>query len=281
MAKRKDRSSTPAKAKLSSTRLDMFCKCPEAFRRRYIEGEIIPPGVSMLKGTGVHRGAQVNFTQKLETHRDLPAKDIVDAAVAGFQAEQKAGVSFTAEEMARGVANVVGEAIDEVAEMASLHARQQAPDYQPVLIEKMVEIILPTVDLVGVVDLADDQDRVVDFKTAGKSKSQGDADSSTQLTIYSALYKAETGRDAKELRLDTIVRTKRDTKRQVLTTHRDVKDLTSLGYRIEVVQNAIEAGAFPPATPGAWWCAPKWCGYWKTCRYVNAERAAKANGGDE
>ena len=266
------------KAHLSASQVDMFCRCPEAYRRRYIEGEIIPPGFAMLKGTGVHAGAEENFRQKISSHEDLPIVDIVDAAVAGFEGAVAGGYAMTEDEESRGSKTVIEEVVADVVEMATLHGEEQAPDYQPVQVEEYVRIELPnhSRDIVGVIDLVDDQDRVVDFKTAGKKKSQGAADNSTQLTIYAAAHKSATGRDASEVRLDTVVRTKTKTSRSVVTSTRDDADFGALANRINAVTGSIDAGTFTPAVPGSWWCGPKWCGYWDTCPFVNSERKEKS-----
>lgn len=257
------------KPHLSATQMELYSKCPEAYRRRYVEGEKIPPGIAMLKGTGMHRGAEVNFRQKLETHRDLPVSQIIDAAVSAFDLELKSGFALEAEEESIGVDNVIGQARDDVADMAETHARKQAPDYQPVLIEEAVRIELPGPrDLLAVIDLADDLRRVVDFKTAKKSKSQSDADGSVQLTVYAAAHQALTGEPPALVRLDTVVQTAKETKRQILDSTRDDADLVALSHRINAITAAVDAGVFPPTTPGAWWCGAKWCGFHSTCRFV-------------
>jgi hypothetical protein len=263
---------------LSPTQMDLICRCPEAYRRSYIEGEKIPPGIAMLKGTGVHSGAKTNLIQKKESHRDLPSSDIIDAAVAAFDTEAKGGISLTRDEHAIGFDKIVGKARDDVADMAMVHAKQQAPDYQPVYVEQRVRILLPNAshDLLGIVDVADDKDRVTDFKTAGRSKTQDEADNSVQLTTYAASFVVLTGRPPTEVRLDNVVQTKTKTYRSLIVSHRTDDDFAALARRINVITSVIQAGIFIPATPGAWWCHPKWCGYWSTCPFVNSERKALA-----
>jgi hypothetical protein len=129
-------SATATKPHASNTQIEMLCRCGESYRRRYIEGEIIPPGIAALKGTGLHRAAETNMRQKIDSHVDLPAREIVDAAVSAFETQVHGGLSLTDEEMGRGASIVVGEAKDDVAELADVHARQQAPDYQPILVEQ-------------------------------------------------------------------------------------------------------------------------------------------------
>lgn len=265
------------KPHLSATQLDSYCKCGEAYRRRYMEGEKIPPNVAMLKGTGFHRGAEHNFRQKITSHEDLKASDIVDAAVAAFDFEVEKGVELAGDDKLRGKTVVVAETKDDLAKVVEVHARDQAPDYQPVFVEEPFTLELPgSRDLKGVIDLADDLRRVTDLKSAGKSKSQSDADNSVQLTIYAAGHHALTGNPPTEVRLDTIVTTKTKTYRDVKASERGVEDFNALANRIDAVNAGVDKGVFAPATPGAWWCGPKWCGYWNTCPFVNSHRAALA-----
>lgn len=264
------------KPHISATQLDMACRCPAQYERRYIDGDVLPPGIAILSGKGFHKGAETNMRQKIASRVDLPASEIVDAAVAAFETEAAGGYVLSEDEDSRGAGVVVGEAKDRLANMARVHAEQQAPDYQPVLVEKSVRIALPNAprDLLGIIDLADEQDRVTDFKTGSRKKNQDDADGSVQLSIYDAAFRAEMGRAPSEVRLDTIVGQKTKTDRQVLVSHRDDNDFSALANRINVVTSMIQAGIFAPASPGSWWCSPRWCGYWSTCKFVNSERRA-------
>jgi hypothetical protein len=266
---------------VSATQIDMLCRCGEQYRRRYVEKEVIPPGIAMLKGSGFHRGAEINMRQKIDSHEDMPVKEIVDAAVEEFRLQTQGGYQLSDEEVARGPTSVIGEAIDELATMAEVHAEQQAPDYQPVLVEQAVRIPLPgTHDLLGVIDLADDKSRIVDFKTSKKKKSAGDAHESVQLTIYAASWQSLHQAPPALVRLDTVVSTKTRCERQVLDSTRCDKDFSALASRINMVTSAISSGVFLPASPGSWWCGPKWCGFWASCPYINSERrdAAERNG---
>ncbi len=245
----------------------MFCRCPEQYRRRYVEKEIIPPGIAAIRGTGVHAGIKENFGQKIESHEDLKKSDIVDAALSGFKAELKGGFSLTPDEQSIGRKKVVGAAMDTTAALSELYADEMAPEYQPRLVEQRVKLELPdsSHDLLGIIDMADDKDIVVDTKTAAKSKSASDAVTSRQLTTYALLHRKHTGRVAKELRLEVLVATKKP-KRQTLRTTRGPADFEVLAATMNAVFESIDLGNFPPNTEG-WWCSEKWCGYATTCRY--------------
>lgn len=270
-----------AKPHFSASQLSMFFNCPEAYRRRYLEGEIIPPGIALIKGKSVHKPAEMNFRQKIESHEDLPLDEFKEIADAAFTAELAGGYQLSGEESAVGKDKVLGEARDSVVQMAEFHGLHQAPDYQPVLVEQSFTIELPgSRDLLGIIDLADDVGRVVDLKTAQRKKNQADVDSNLQLTVYAVGHRVLTGEPPTELRLDTIVQSKKGLARDVVSTERADGDFAALAQRLNVVSRSIDAGVFPPAAPGHWMCNARWCGYASTCPYVNSERKALAEGGE-
>lgn len=257
----------------SPSQISMYGRCAEQYRRRYVEGERLAPGIAMIRGSAVHDGARINFRQKIDSHADLPANEIVEAAAASFYAATHGTeITVTAEEAGRGVRAVIDEALDETTRLAHAHATMQAPDYQPVLVEERVQIAsgIPDIELHGILDLADDKGRVVDLKTKAKSPNPDEANKSIQLTIYAAMHTAKTLKPPTELRLDVLTALKREVKRTVLVTKRTTPDYVALGHRIATMAAAIKAGNFPPTTPDNWACSPNWCGYYRTCKYVNA-----------
>ena len=266
------------KRHISHSQLSMFWRCPEQFRRRYLENERIPPGVAMMTGSAVHKGIETNFKRKIETHEDLPATQIIDAAIAGFEDGLKDGYVLSEEEASAGREKVFGIAVDQVANLAGLHAEAQAPEYQPTEVEHTTRIVFPDapVDLLAITDLRDDRRRVTDFKTGARSKSVTEADRSVQLTIYAAAYWVDHGVPPAAVHLDTLVKTKTP-KRQLLTSTRNRSHIEVLVRRINATLAAINAGSFPPCPPDAWQCSDRWCGYFRSCPYVNSERAEKGD----
>jgi len=272
---------TPEQRKptFSFSALDTYCRCPEAYRRRYLEHEVLPPGIALLKGSGVHQGAEQNGRQKIETHEDLSVKEIVDISVSEFKDRSaQDGISLNVDEEMVGKDKIVGEAIDATARMAKGHAELQAPHYQPYIVEQYCRIMTGahiSHDLTGKIDMIDDKHRVRDWKTASRKKSQGDADVSNQLTWYAAATKILTGIFPSDVGFDLIIDAKKGVARQELTSSRERADFTALIHRMNAVLAAINAGSFPPCLPESWNCSQKFCGYYDTCRFVNNRKAEK------
>lgn len=266
------------KPHLSPSSIDMFLRCGEQFRRRDILKESIPPGIAMLKGRAVHKAAEVNNRQKIESGVDLPESDLVDAATTEFDTAIKAdGLGLSVEENAIGATKVVGQAKDASVSLTRVYRRLVAPAISPVLVEEFVRVELATAshDLLGKLDVVDAQGRVRDLKTSGRKKSQADVDESDQLTYYDMAVEKLTGKPSAGVVMDVLVETKVPDV-QMLTSFRTARDREVYLSKLNAVLGGIKAGIFLPATPGHWVCTQKFCGYWNTCPFVNSERKAAA-----
>jgi hypothetical protein len=153
--------------------------------------------------------------------------------------------------------------------LAGLYAEEVAPIYQPAFVEESYRIVIEKspYDLLAIMDLADENGSVVDLKTAGKSKTQKEVDTSEQLTFYALVYKAKTKKLPDRVVLETLVDTKVP-KRQPLVSVRDDQDLKVLVARVNTMIDGLGKGVFVPAQPTSWQCGPRWCGYYPTCKYV-------------
>ncbi|MCX5794923.1 MAG: PD-(D/E)XK nuclease family protein [Elusimicrobia bacterium] len=275
---------TVKKPHISATQVDMFTKCGEQYRRRYIEKDVIPPGVALIRGKAIHSGAEYDFRQKMETLKDLPRQEIVDRAAAEFNAQVKAdGIYLCEEDAARGKDIILGEGLDEVVRLAGLLADEVLPVYQPIAVEERQLIELPSSprDILGILDVVawqinqpKERFGLVDYKS-GKSKPQSHWDAATGLTIYALTFRAKYRQPPAFINVEQLV-TNKTPKRVLVTTTRDKADFVPCISRMNAVLAGIEKQVFVPAMPGAWWCSPKWCGYWTSCSFVNSERKAAA-----
>lgn len=253
---------------LSPSQLDTFCRCPEQYRRRYIEKHVIPPGVALIRGTSFHKGVEFNFKQKIESKADLPESQILDVMAATFDNEIKTkGVLLTKEEEGEGKKKILGKTKDATIELGSLYRAEGAPATQPLIVEDTQIITIPDAshDLLGRLDLVDTNDCIIDYKTSARKKNRSDADSSIQFTCYALTFRKKFGRNTGGLRMEVYI-AKKEPERQILETQRTMDQVERLANRINTMLTALKAGAFPPCAPGAWNCSPKWCGYYETCK---------------
>ena len=212
----------------------------------------MPPNVAMVKGTGLHGGAEVNYKQKVETCEDLPEDDVLEATADKFDEASESIDDWTEER---------GKALDATIGAAKMYHAELAPTVQPVESEGFVELAAPgwKWKVIGYVDV-ETESSVIDIKMSGKRKSQGDVDRSLQ----GEFYMAATGKDAFSFHVVTPKAT------QVLDRV-EPSNLTRTIERIEGIQNcidtAIKTDTFAPAAEGSWACSERFCGYWNLCVY--------------
>jgi len=256
---------------LHQSHMGMWTRCGEQFRRRYIEGEIMPPGIAARIGTGLHKGAEVGNLAKM-AGKEEPRDVVVDAAVEGYKKSCLRGVFFAPDE-APSARNQISAGVDTTAALAGLLHQEVLPTINPVAVEEKLSLDVGLgVPWVGTIDWRDaDPNKWGDFKTSAKAWSAGKADSEIQPTLYPRLIQAKTGVLPTTLEYHILTKTK-EPKHQLIQTVRMDDDWRILINRARMMLQQIEAGLFPPAEPGHWICSPKWCGYWWSCPHIPAHR---------
>jgi hypothetical protein len=251
-----DESRPQKKPHVSPSQLDMYFRCGEQYRRRYVLGEIVPPGVALVKGSAVHKAAEINYRQKVESHVDLALSDLTEAAAADVTQRVAAeGLMLTPEESSAGLSAVRGEIVDRAVSLVGVFHSQVAPQVQPALVEKFVTIDLPSCshNLLGRLDVTDADDLIRDLKTASRRKVQAEVDRSDQLTFYYAAFARLTGRRAAGVAMDVLLDQKKPGLQQ-LRSERTEKDRDVFVARLNAMLHGIKAGAFAPAPLGSWCC---------------------------
>jgi RecB family exonuclease len=264
-----------APAHRSVSQLEMLAGCGQQFAFRYLDGLKEPGSLAKAKGSAIHGAAQGNFTQKIESDADIPLDDFRDLAAERFVAETKGSLLFTPSEESTGIRKAVAEQKDATVKLAEFYHTTISPDYRPAATEEEFTIELPSAGttLIGVIDLRDILDRIIDHKTSKRAKSQKDADGSLQLTTYAAA-RTKVGRPPPSIVLDTAVQTAGGKAyRNKLVTTRGPEDYAALAARIVAAEKVIKSGAFMPAPAKAWWCSAEWCGFHRICPFVNGKQA--------
>lgn len=255
-----------AKPHLSYTQLNMLLRCGEQYRRRYLEGERVPPGSAGALGKSFHLAQESNYRQKITSKRDLPVKAVTAAFSDAFDVESK-DVLWTPEEAEAGIAKVKGELKDEGVKLVEVYHTEVAPAVQPESCEEIIPVALDgfPYDLKCVVDLVDDKQIVHDSKTRARSPTAEEADKSMQLTAYALAYRVSRKEQERGLQLDVAVRNKTP-KIVTLPTKRTNEQIGRFLETMARAATAIQGGVFLPAPEGAWYCSPKFCGYYGTCK---------------
>lgn len=259
---------------ITKSMLGMFARCPAQWERRYVNEEIIPPGIAARQGSAVHKGAEVNHAQKISTHTDLIISDIQDAARDHYVHLVKEEGVFIPEDKLTEKNKLLADGLDNTVRLAGLYADELAPKIQPIMAEERLYKEVPGLDipLSGQLDVLTEELWLPDLKTAGKSKSQHEADISLDLTMYAGLVAERIGKWPEKVSLEVLVNTKTP-KHQSLESTRGPADFAILVERVRVVWAQIQTGLFPPCAPDHWMCSSNWCGYFKSCKYSVKRRS--------
>ena len=257
---------------LSVSQLDMFTRCGEQWRRRYLDEEVIPPGIAARVGSGVHKAAEINFKSKMQTGEDMPLDAVQDAAAEAYDKALAEGVFFAPDEVP-GAKIAMAQGKDDAVSLATLFRRELAPAIMPALVEHRVMLEIPGVALpvVMILDCYTVDRKLRDLKTSGRKWADDKAHTSPQPTVYREGIKQETGEYPEELLFDVLVSTKTPGL-QTLTTRRNEQDTAILARKFQIMCASIGAGIFPPAQPDHWCCSMKFCGYFFTCPHIPAHR---------
>lgn len=257
------------KPQLHWSHLSMYTKCGEQFRRRYVEGEILPPGVGAVAGTAMHKGIELDLRHKLETGALAPAEEVVETARDSVAKtfDSPLGVFLSDEEKAEGEKAVLGKTIDAAVACSALHHRELAPLARPVRVERkwVLELDNFPFDLGGTID-CDEGGAIWDWKSSKYAPADDEAETSGQVSLYSLAKKAHDGAFPL-VRLGYVVKTKA-LYTVVQETRRDKGSVAPMIAALERIAAGIEREVFPFAasmSPRPWWCGPKWCGYYSTC----------------
>ena len=259
---------------LSVSSVDMFLRCGEQFRRRYIEGEIIPPGIAARVGTGLHKGAEANSKEKISTGHDAPLSVVQDAARDGYVKAVQSGIFVPAEQRSEAK-TLLAQGLDDSVKLATLYREEVAPDIMPVAAEKQIVAEVPglSVPVLGYIDTVTDADEIRDLKSAGKAWPKNKPHGEHQPTVYAFLFEYIYGRKPSRFVYDILVNGKKESATYMqMETMRDEADFAAWVRIAQTVLRSISAGVFPPAAPGSFLCSPNFCGYHSSCPYINQKR---------
>ena len=198
---------------VSPSRLNLWLRCPLAFRLRYIDGVATPASPAMFVGKMVHRGLEMYYR-----HRQLGVTLTVGDVTAGMEAGWE---SDTTREGVR-FANLADEGTSrkQAVDLVGAYLRQVPADEPwPLAVEAAVEA--PLVDsatgedlglpLVGIIDLVLEPTSspvIADFKTASRSSQPMEVSHEVQLSSYAYLFRKVYPVDEAALEIRQLVKTK-------------------------------------------------------------------------
>lgn len=249
---------------LSISSIRTFVRCPEEWRRKYVEKAPDQTGAAALAGRAYGSSIEAHFWAQMNGE-SFSAQDADDLLLCEFGAEVAD---------ARAKKSLAGdEDLDKVRENCRAPLRGYLRDVAPGVVEpKAVEREMRARfagaewDFVAYLDL-DCAHTVIDEKLSGSNKwTQRYADGDLQVTSY-LLMKQLLGEPCRNFEFHVAKPGKEEIK--VLETSRTPAQLEHLQRRIAMVARQIarcvETGDWGYAEEGSWKCSAKWCSHFASC----------------
>ena len=260
--------------------LNMAFRCGEQFRRRYLENEIIPPGIAAGRGTGVHYANRINLIQKIKSEIDLPLSDIQDATRDGYIGAFSNGVYLSKDKLSQKE-KLLNEGLNDSLRCSEVYLERVAPEIKPKAVEEPfnldVGLALP---LAGTIDI-EQENKLDDLKTSSKKWAEGQIEKEIQPVLYSFVHEKLTGNKPLFRYHILIARRGKDGSptsagydtQEIICTE---KQYSALFAKLQIFIEMLQKGVFPPANSTSWWCnSPEWCGYYESCVYMGKEKIKK------
>lgn len=247
---------------LSISSINLFERCPEKWKRRYINREYEPPSGAMILGSAVG-AAEAHADQAVIDGEARPTTEDVLDLFSDEWAQRTSSEEVAWDEKDPGEIKDTG--------IAAVQAYEAdiVPTYTPLTVEREFYVQPEGVEwgFKGYLDLETASGVVADRKVRKMKMSDMEADSDSQATGYLLARRAE-GNPATAFDFHVMVKTKKPYADIVTTSRTDVQldRFVDRLYRVaSEIHWRLERDVWSGAAPGAWWCAAKTCGFWASC----------------
>ena len=262
---------------LSLASIRAFEKCPEAFRRRYLLGERVPPNLSMTLGSVVGDTLAHYFGGRI-AGRAPGAAELDDLVLELFAAKIGETILGLEDDPDLGKLQCRGAVADYLTEVA--------PSVEPISVERRASFRFDAEQewrFVCYFDL--ECVRVVaDLKFGRSSIKEERAYRDLQATAQTFMRWAERNPAEFVFHAATLERPEDGPRWQVVPAPRSTQQLLGFQRRVARVArliahlDATEPGEWPLSADFGWWCAPRvggeGCPYWDRCPVGGGPRSA-------
>ena len=194
---------------VSASRLNLWLKCPLAWKLHYVDGIRRPTSPSLFLGKVVHFGLEAAY-RHLHLGVKLDAGQVVQKMLDGWGGlidEETVTFDSVADEQALR---------QQACDLVQTYLASMPQDEKPVAVEVALEAPLVDPDtgedlglpLVGVIDLVLAGPLIVDFKTAARSSEPMAISHEIQLSSYAHLLRHHTRRVESGLEIRSLIKTK-------------------------------------------------------------------------
>jgi RecB family exonuclease len=251
---------------LSKSSIELFERCPEAWKRKYIDEVREPGSGAMSAGKAAGAALAAYFNEKRDS-REPSADEVVERFDAELALELKSAVLKEKEDRKR--------LTEGGREAVRIYIETIAGPIAAVATERELRLQFPGAEwsVVGYIDLETEADEVIDYKLkkpGGRHVSEAEAETDIQATLY-LLGRALEGRPAAGgfTFHSGLSHEPQDGERwRMIAAPRSERQLANFQARIALVARmiarAVATGDWGYRTEG-WFCSEGFCPAWKSC----------------
>jgi len=251
-------------AALSFSSISLLRKCPEKWRRRYIERGYEPVSGHQVAGSAIHDAEAQHLFAVHCGEEPFTVERVLDEYAAAFDLRAD-GSDVNWFRQTRG------ELKDAGARALAVYHERVGVTIRPAEVERGFRLRWPGCDweFTGFADVETEDGTVVDLKTTSRPKTVSDV--AVQAGMYLAARRAERREQHHRFRADVMQLPGKTTPPKVTQLPVTVSDAW-LDSSERLIVNAAreiawraENDIWTGAPDGAWWCSDRWCGYWRSC----------------
>lgn len=251
--------------RVSPSQISTYQKCGRQWMYRYIHKLKSPYSPALVLGQSIHEALEINYKNKLFYQEDLAYSEVEGYFVNAVQAREQETIWADSSQ---------NDIIETGRRALKFYYDTVAVNIFPKVIEhKFTFPIMPGFEMTGIIDLIDQEDRIIDHKTSARASwNQEKADRALGLTIYS-MAASESNKLSQVVRIDSIVCGKTP-KIEQFTSVRNAEDYYRAMTTIRSMIKGIQAGIYMPAQEDHWCCTKKFCSYFDRCQEDMIKEAA-------
>lgn len=260
---------------LRPSSLDTYLQCSYQWAKVFLEGVNTIPGNRAAIGTGIHRGAEVMWSDAIKTgKKDTNITMITEAAVAAYEEEFAKGVDLDFGESKSGsIDEVVAGSRAFVTDIAMFTPIPKAVEIRatiPIDGHTLVKAVSGTIDYLG-------HDNISDLKTSKRKATPSNY--TTQQSVYRMLAESE-GHVVKYNTIQNVVM-KASPEGQVLPIETNLVQAKAIVNNLldvlEIaVKDVVPLEALFRGNPKYYLCSNKYCSLYSTCPFVKGEEPRAA-----
>ncbi len=237
---------------LSHSQIVSWLMCPRQWYYRKVEKIPEPLAPNLMLGSAYHSALEANFKYKMKSKDDLPISQCLDVYESAWEEQVKSRDINWGRSTPGDVRNLGSR-------LVTAYITTVAPTIQPKMVEQWMETEIAGVKFVIRMDLIDDQDRVIDHKTAAKAYTQNDVDKDLQASASAFVL-------GKSIIFYNHVAVKTANPYiQIIKTARLPGDVEWWKDMVTSIIEHMKTGYAPPR-PDGWWCNEMYCSFYSRCR---------------